>query len=91
MKPGRFFFSGYGQNSISSISNFFEKINFLGFHAVVLVKTFPIDESITDVGLISTKPGRFFFSGYGQTDRHGFGILILKRVGTQKFQFKAQN
>ena len=27
----------------------------------------------------------------GQTDRHGFGILIWKHVGTQKFQLKAQN
>ena len=39
-KPGWFLFSGNGQNSIS---NFFEKqkIN-LGFHAVVLMKTFPL-------------------------------------------------
>ena len=26
----------------------------------------------------------FFFWGYGQTDRHGFGILTWKHVGTQK-------
>ena len=25
-----------------------------------------------------------FFSGYGQTDRHGFGILTWKHVGTRK-------
>ena len=46
-KPGRFLFSaygnsGYGQNSISSISNFLKKITFLGFHGEVLVKTFPL-------------------------------------------------
>ena len=41
-KPGRFLFSGYGQNSISSISNFLKKITFLGFHVVVLVKTIPL-------------------------------------------------
>ena len=34
--------SGYGQNSISSIPNFLKKIKFLGFHGVVLVKTFPL-------------------------------------------------
>ena len=42
----------------------------------------------TNVGLILTKLGLFLFSGYGQmdrrTDRHGFGILIWKHVGTQK-------
>ena len=27
----------------------------------------------------------------GQTDRHGFGILTWKHVGTQKIQLKAQN
>ena len=46
-KPRWFLFSaygnsGYGQNSISSISNFLKKITFLGFHGVVLVKTFPL-------------------------------------------------
>ena len=46
-KPGRFLFSaygnsGYGQNSISSISNFLEKFTFLGFHGKVLLKTIPL-------------------------------------------------
>ena len=46
-KPGRFLFSaygnsGYGQNSISLISNFLKKFTFLGFHGVVLVKTIPL-------------------------------------------------
>ena len=49
-----------------------------------------IDVSITNVGLILTKLWRYLFSGCGQTDRrtdrqrHGFGILIFKHVGTQK-------
>ena len=43
-----------------------------------------IDVSITNVGLILTKLWWFLFSGYGQTDRHGFGILTWKHVGTQK-------
>ena len=44
-----------------------------------------IDASITNVGLILTKPGGFSFLGV-RTDgqRHGFGILIWKHVGTQK-------
>ena len=46
-KPERFIFSaygnsGYGQNSISSISNFFEKKKNVGFHMVVHVKIFPL-------------------------------------------------
>ena len=64
MKPGRFLFSGYGQNSIS---NYFEKKNhFLGgFHACSTREDLVIDVSITNEGLISMKPGRFLFSGYG--------------------------
>ena len=42
-KPGRFLFSGYRRNSISSISNFLKKeFKFLGFHGVVIEKTFPL-------------------------------------------------
>ena len=47
-KPGRFRFSAYGkseygQNSISSISNFLKKnFTFLGFQGVVLMKTIPL-------------------------------------------------
>ena len=63
MKPGRFLFSGYGQNSIS---NYFEKKSFLGgFHACSTREDLVIDVSITNEGLISMKPGRFHFSGYG--------------------------
>ena len=46
-KPGRFLFSaygnsGYGQNSILSISNFLKKFTFLGFHGEILVKIIPL-------------------------------------------------
>ena len=60
-KPGRFLFSayensGYGQNSISSISNFLKKIHILGFHGEVLEKTIPLMHQLaTNVGLILTK------------------------------------
>ena len=43
-----------------------------------------IDVSITNVWLILTKLWWLLFSGYGQMDRHGFGILIWRHVGTQK-------
>ena len=46
----------------------------MGFHAVVGThEDNSINVSITNVGLILTKP-----------DRQGFGILIWKHVGTQK-------
>ena len=96
-KPGRFFFqayenSGYGQNSISSISNFLKKFHISGFPWCSTREDLSIDVSITNVGLILTKLWWYLFSGCGQTDgqtdgrtdRHGFGILIWKHVGTQK-------
>ena len=59
-KPGRFLFSayrnsGYGQNSISSISNFLKKIHIFGFPCCSTREDHSIDASITNVGLISTK------------------------------------
>ena len=59
-KPGRFRFSaygnsGYGQNSISSISNFLKKIQIFGFPWCITREDHSIDVSITNVGLISTK------------------------------------
>ena len=48
----------------------------LGFHAVGRTREdLPIDVSITNVGLISTKPGWFLFSGYGQMDRKTDTVL----------------
>ena len=64
--PGQFLFSGYGQNSISSISNLKKKL--LEFTCCNTPKDLSIDVSITNVGLILTKPGWFLFLGYGQKD-----------------------
>ena len=60
-KLGRFLFSedgnsGYGQNSISSISNFLKKKNqIFGFLWCSTREDHSIDASITNVGLILTK------------------------------------
>ena len=59
-KPGRFRFSaygnsGYGQNSISSISNFLKKFHIFGFPWCSSCEDHSIDVSITTVGLILTK------------------------------------
>ena len=59
-KPGRFFFSaygnsGYGQNSISSISNFLIKFHISVFPRCSTREDLSIDVSITNVGLILTK------------------------------------
>ena len=59
-KPGRFFFSaygnsGYGQNSISSILNFLKKIHISGFPWCSTREDHSIDVSITNVELIVTK------------------------------------
>ena len=58
----------------------------VGFHAVIATRVnFSIDVSITtNVRLILTKLGWVLFSGYGQTDKHDFGILTWKHVCTQK-------
>ena len=69
----------------NSISIFLKKIKFLTSHAIASTREdLSIDVSITNVGLILTKLWWFLFSGYGRTDRHGFGILTWKHVGTQK-------
>ena len=59
-KPGRFFYSaygnsGYGQNSISSISNFLKNFHISGFPWCSTREDHSIDVSITNVGLILTK------------------------------------
>ena len=59
-KPGQFFFSayrnsGYGQNSISSISNFLKNFHISGFPWCSTREDHSIDVSITNVGLILTK------------------------------------
>ena len=59
----------------------FEKKIF-GFPCCSTRQDLSIGVSITNVGLILTKQERGFLSR--GTDRHGFGILIWKHVGTQK-------
>ena len=59
-KPGRFRFSAYGnsrygQNSISSISNFWKNFHIFGFPWCSTREDHSIDVSITNVGLILTK------------------------------------
>ena len=59
-KPGRFLFSaygnsGYGQNSISSISNFLKKNHIFGFPWCSTREDHSIDALITNAGLILTK------------------------------------
>ena len=52
----------------NSISNFFQKINqIFWFPCCSTREDLPVDVSITYVGLILTKPGRFFFSAYGNS------------------------
>ena len=56
------------QHKSNSISNFFEKkSNFLVRSHVVVATSedLSVDISITYVGLILSKPGRFYFSAYG--------------------------
>ena len=47
--------SGYGQNSISSISNFLKNVHIFGFPWCSTREDFSIDVLITNVGLILTK------------------------------------
>ena len=59
-KPGWFHFSafgnsGYGQNSISSISNFLKNFHIFGFPWCSTREDLSIDVLITNVGLILTK------------------------------------
>ena len=67
-------------------------LQILGFPWCSTREDLSIDASITNVGLTLTKLGWFLFSGYGQmdgrTDRHGFGILTWKHVGTKNFNSK---
>ena len=66
------------QHKSNSISNFFEKKKnqIFGFHVVVL-EDLSVDVSITNVGLIMTKPGRFLFSAYGNS---GYGQNSISSI-----------
>ena len=63
----------------NSISNLFEKTNkFFGSHVVVATcEDLSVDVSITYVRLILTKPGRFFFSAYGNS---GYGQNSISSI-----------
>ena len=81
-KPGRFFFSvygnsEYGQNSISSILNFLKNFHIFGFPWCSTREDLSVDVSITYVGLILTKPGRFLFSAYGNS---GYGQNSISSI-----------
>ena len=56
-KPGRIFFSAYGNSEYgqNSISNFLKKIHIYGFPCCSTREDHSIDASITNVGLILTK------------------------------------
>ena len=65
----------------NSISNFFEKkkIKFFGFPCSSTREDLSVDVSITYAGLILTKPGRFFFSAYGNSGYGQNSILSISK------------
>ena len=82
-------FSSTSQNTSQiQFRTFLKKNQISWFSCCSTREDLSIDVSITNVGLILTKLRWFLFSGCGQTDgqtdRHGFGILPWKHVGTQK-------
>ena len=77
--------SALRQKSKFVFRTFKKKNQIFGFPWCSTREDLSIDVSITNVGLILTKLWRFLFSGTDRpTDKHGFGILIWKHVGTQK-------
>ena len=59
------------------------KNQIFGSHVVVLVKTFPLMYAITNVGLISAKPGRLSFLGFAAsrgTNEIQFQTLLKKNA-----------
>ena len=85
-------FQLFVESQNSNFELFWKQIKIFGFPWCSTREDLSINVSITNVGLILKKLWWFLFSGYGQmdrrtdgrTDRHGFGILIWKHVGTQK-------
>ena len=69
----------------NSISKFLKKFHIFGFPWCSTREDLSIDVSNTNVGLILIIDEAMVTSFLGvRTDRHGFGILIWKHVGTQK-------
>ena len=82
-KPGRFRFSAYGnsgyeQNSISSISNFYKKFHIFGFPWCSTREDYSIDVSITNVGLILTKLR--WFQLFSQKSKFEFQTFLKKKI-----------
>ena len=82
-KPGRFFFSaygnsGYGQDSISSISNFLKKFHISGFPWCSTREDHSIDVSITNVGLILTKLR--WFQLFVKSQNSNFELFWKKKI-----------
>ena len=69
---------------------FFKKNQISWFRWCSTREDLSIDVSITNVGLILTKPGGFLFSGYGQTDTV-FESSNENMSARKKFPLKAQN
>ena len=80
-KPGRFLFSAsgnseYGQNSISSISNFLNVFHIFGFPWCSTREDLSIDVSITNVGLILTK--LWWFQLFVESQNSNFELFLKK-------------
>ena len=94
--PDGYNYKSYKSQSIGFFIFFFiqfyyfeKKFKFLVFHGVASTREdLFIDVLITNVGLMLAKPGWYLLSGYGQTDRHGFGILMETCRHTKKFNSK---
>ena len=65
----------------NSISNFLKKNQIFWFPWCSTREDLSIDVSITNVGLISAKPGRFLFSAYGKS---GYGQNSISNFKKKK-------
>ena len=80
-------FQLFVKNQNSNFELFWKKNLILGFPWCSTHEDLSIDASITNVGLMLTKLWYLFSGRRGadrRADRHGFGILTWKHVGTQK-------
>ena len=77
-------FQLFSSSQNSNFELFWENFQIIEFPCCSTREHLSIDVSITNAGLILTKLWWLLNSGYRQTDRHGFVILIWKHVGTQK-------
>ena len=87
-KPRWFQLFGTSQNKVKIQFRSFLKFFFWGFSCCSTCKDLSIDASITNLGLILTKPRFIFISGYGHS---GYGqtnkqtqFWVWKHVSTQK-------